>query len=256
MYFWSWCFSLSKMLNAELLPEYFLQHFLHTAVHSCLTDDLTTWHFSTRSSGERHLRICARTSSCSQTVSEMFPLGVLGMNDTATDYAPETKIYKLTTTPELQNRSRQSNRSYGSNTRKKKCINSLCLFSQCFADLTPQSSTLRPLCQQWGQHISCQGPLESLRVTKALQPSHFRYQSQSASYLLLGLNSGDGGQQTADAVSLNPLPASAAGCMAVEVKCHGASRCKTQTDCHTPPSSSFSGRMTTDKLASSRRPEV
>lgn len=111
MYFWSWCFSFSKMRNAG-----------HTAAHSCtqLPDWLTSWHFSTRSSGERHLRSCARTSSCSQTVSEMFPVGVLGMNDTATDYAPETKIYKLTTTPELWNRSRQSNRSYRSNTRKKK----------------------------------------------------------------------------------------------------------------------------------------
>lgn len=58
-----------------------------------LTATSTCCRFSTSSSGERHSCICARTSSCSQTVSELFPLGVLGMNDTV--YPPERKTYKL-----------------------------------------------------------------------------------------------------------------------------------------------------------------
>lgn len=54
---------------------------LHTAAHSCTQlPDRQRHHFSTSSNGERHRRVCARTTSC-QTVSEVFPLGVRGMTD-------------------------------------------------------------------------------------------------------------------------------------------------------------------------------
>lgn len=161
---------IGKILNALLiwvvlpaLSPTVCQLSLCTAAHSCTQlPRATSCHFSTSSSGERHLCVCARTSSCSQAVRKCFHWAWWEWMTQPQTMRPRGKYITYSWQPRsgCSKEAGSSNRSYGSNLREKKCINT----QRCL-------SFLSALCWFHSTVPGTEAPMSTMRAT--LLPAKF-----------------------------------------------------------------------------------
>lgn len=218
--------------------------FISESISGVPVASLACCHFSTSTRGERHSRVCARTpSSCSQTVSALFPLGVVGMSDTF--HPPERKKKNI--------KNCQPHHGYWTQTGPPDwaCVS-----------LISVEGDVKILCSFHSAVLHTGAPVSTFWANK-LPPYEKHYMfpvaaAVSVSYLLFCFYGRDGRQQTVDAVPPLPhhLSASVAPHISVDVECHGAPRCNAHPHDQTLSCSPSTGRLTAEHFVSRRRPEI